>query len=452
MVDASTPRMTATEPEPWTIDALADEATLDSDPFADEATLDSDPFADEATFDPIEVDKVLVAGGDGCASSDAESEMLSKGLSAAPVIDAVADELKASAVHSSPSVELNAGANECTEPTTLLLAAPSIEVIDDTDNATLDEEAELALLELEFAEELELDEQRARDANTAAGVDTAAKLADLRAFGESLKQAPMAHESQPLAADINAPVYQAAAPFPNEDAEPLWRPEELQQQLDTIMQLLEFDKENNDLHEKRASIERQLDAARANSTEQAPAEGPQDALVMGFVRMAKAFIAAENILAAQEAYEKAAQLDLNHHEVLLLASALQREVALQPQRQVQFDSGKPLGMGLDTNPLWGADCMEGGYAVVVARFNEAENGEPSVAQKSGLVNAGDFVVAVNGASTVYLGYDEVIALLKSSNADDNGHLTIDFAKLDKSPEAERSASAAESVVLTTIRP
>ena len=84
-------------------------------------------------------------------------------------------------------------------------------------------------MELEFAEELELDEQRARDANTAAGVDTAAKLADLRAFGESLKQAPMAHESQPLAADINAPVYQAAAPFPNEDAEPLWRPEELQQ-------------------------------------------------------------------------------------------------------------------------------------------------------------------------------------------------------------------------------
>ena len=96
--------------------------------------------------------------------------------------------------------------------------------------------------------------------------------------------------------------------------------------------------------------------------------------------------------------------------------------------------------------------MEGGYAVVVARLNEAENGEPGVAQKSGLVNAGDFVVAVNGASTVYLGYDEVIALLKSSNADDNGHLTIDFAKLDKSPEAERSASAAESVVLTTIRP
>ena len=82
---------------------------------------------------------MLVAGGDGCASSDAESEMLSKGLSAAPVIDAVADELKASAVHSSPSVELNAGANECTEPTTLLLAAPSIEVIDDTDNATLDD-------------------------------------------------------------------------------------------------------------------------------------------------------------------------------------------------------------------------------------------------------------------------------------------------------------------------
>ena len=96
--------------------------------------------------------------------------------------------------------------------------------------------------------------------------------------------------------------------------------------------------------------------------------------------------------------------------------------------------------------------MEGGYAVVVARLNEAENGEPGVAQKSGLVNAGDFVVAVNGASTVNLGYDEVIALLKSSNADDNGHLTIDFAKLDKSPEAERSASAAELVVLTTIRP
>ena len=75
---------------------------------------------------------------------------------------------------------------------------------------------------------------------------------------------------------------------------------------------------------------------------------------------------------------------------------------------MQFDSGKPLGMGLDTNPLWGADCMEGGYAVVVARLNEAENGEPGVAQKSGLVNAGDFVVAVNGASTVNLGYDEVI--------------------------------------------
>eukprot|EP01047_Picozoa_sp_COSAG01_P007836 COSAG01_NODE_301_length_19211_cov_21.838478_9_plen_1181_part_00 len=298
----------------------------------------------------------------------------------------------------------------------------------------LTEDQELALLELELEEEASMD----------------ARLANLQAFRQSLLDPLEGSVPQQIAAlpmEVESSPPPPPSPPPPETASALdstrspemkppvrWRSQELQQQLDAVQQMLLYDADNAGLQQKFVSLQSQLEyriEAEASEAQQhsAGAVLPSDAPVNGFVRMAKAFLHSGNLAGAQEAIEKAVALDIGHPEIAAVLSCLERELASQPEREVTFCAG-PLGMGLDPNPLWGCDCLEGSYGVFVSRLNRTTSGNPGAAEQTGLVNVGDFIIEVNGTRTLGLTYGATIDLIQAQR-ELGEQLTVRVAKLDK---------------------
>ena len=264
----------------------------------------------------------------------------------------------------------------------------------DEEMEKMDQDAELALLELELAQE-DAALESVPSAGPASAASVAERMEELRAFSTSRTAASVegAVAPPPCYSEPEGEGAREEQPALDEDAAPempLWQPFELTQQLEMVTQILAFDDGNVELQQQRDTLHRQLQfALRLQEAAGQPLEAVprEDAAVNGFLRMAKAFVAAGNVTAAQEACEKAMTLEKDHPALTPLLGLIEREIAAQPNREARFEGlpsnlgGGSLGMGMTPNALWQSDCMEGSFSVVVSSLNKVD-GEAGPAEKT----------------------------------------------------------------------
>ena len=100
-----------------------------------------------------------------------------------------------------------------------------------------------------------------------------------------------------------------------------------------------------------------------------------------------------------------------------------RGLHLQRSQSAETDAGEtvvfepgPLGLRIESNVDWGVDGVDpirSIFAVMVEGFNRQADGSLSTAEGNGNVRPGDFIVAVEGAPTAGMCYEDVIARIQS---------------------------------------